>query len=136
MFGINYFKVSKFGIVTYIDIMPTKEEFHTEGARLTEFWRYSKSELEGATAELGEVTEEKAILSDGFKKEILAGKHKEFLEARKEIDTVILDDKVIFQKSKYIPCFDGVEDNIKYWIIQVKYLVSVEEAERDKSLSF
>ena len=50
-------------------------------------------ELEGYTSELGKVADEKALLSDRLKREILAGRNKEkgLLEAKEEIDTVRSD---------------------------------------------
>ena len=60
-FHINYFKVLKFGVDTYVDIMTTKEELQTEVYRLTELLRDSKKELESETAELGKVEGEKAV---------------------------------------------------------------------------
>ena len=45
-----YFKVSKFWVVIYVDIMPTKEEIQTKVDRLTELLRDSKKKLEDTIA--------------------------------------------------------------------------------------
>ena len=50
--------------------MPPNKELKIEFYRLIELLRDSKKELVAATAELGKLTDEKAVLSDGLKKEL------------------------------------------------------------------
>ena len=61
--GINYFKISKFWTFTNTNIILIKEKLQTEVDRVTLVLRDFKKEL-GVTAELGKMTDKKAVVSD------------------------------------------------------------------------